>query len=202
MSSQMAETLRGKAAGTPRLVDEVAAEPGCDNIISCVQCGTCSSVCPSSPFMDYTPREIIGMVRAGREREVLKSRAIWYCASCYSCAAECPQQIKVTQVMYALRRKAIAADTYPKGWLAPMLVRQFHEVVRSRGRNSEARVMLRTYLRCKPWKHIGKIGLAARLWIKGRMTFKPDAIRSGDDLKRLLRASHENAKRAATGGTR
>ena len=46
-------------------VDEIASIPGGDKLYACIQCGTCSGMCPLSPYMDYTPRQIIAMIRAG-----------------------------------------------------------------------------------------------------------------------------------------
>ena len=52
-------------------VDEITSIPGGDKLYSCIQCGTCSGMCPLSHHMDYTPRQIIAMIRAGFKREVL-----------------------------------------------------------------------------------------------------------------------------------
>ena len=78
-----------------------------EKFYTCIQCGTCSATCPVSHFMDFTPRRIIAMVRAGFKEEVLRSFTIWLCSSCYSCTADCPREIKITDVMYALKQLAI-----------------------------------------------------------------------------------------------
>ena len=77
-----------------------------------IQCGLCSASCPLSPYMDYTPRRSIHMAWEGSKRNVLESFTIWLCPSCYSCTVECPRRIRVTAVMYALKRRAIEDGVY------------------------------------------------------------------------------------------
>ncbi len=62
---------------------------------------------PLSIYMDFTPRRIMTLVREGFRKEALSSQTIWLCASCYSCAVHCPQDIHITDVMYSLKREAI-----------------------------------------------------------------------------------------------
>ena len=59
------------------------------------------------------------MVRAGFRDEVLSNRTVWLCASCYQCTVECPKGIKITDVMYALKREAIENKIYPKTFPCP-----------------------------------------------------------------------------------
>ena len=40
---------------------EVMAVPGCEQLEGCIQCGTCSGVCPLSIYMDYTPRQVMAL---------------------------------------------------------------------------------------------------------------------------------------------
>jgi len=53
------------------------------NIYACYQCGKCSAGCPSISEMDISPSEIIRLVQLGEEEEVLNSKTIWVCASCF-----------------------------------------------------------------------------------------------------------------------
>ncbi len=121
----------------PSFAREIIALSGSPSLISCIQCGTCSSACPLSLYMDYTPRRIIAMVREGFKQEVLRSLTIWLCASCYACTVECPKQIRITDVMYALKRYAIREGIYPSRFPIPVLARLFYNTVRHRGRLTE-----------------------------------------------------------------
>ncbi|MCX7894988.1 MAG: 4Fe-4S dicluster domain-containing protein [Thermoanaerobaculum sp.] len=170
----------------PSFAREVMAIPEGAALARCIQCGTCAGTCPVSHFMDYTPRRIVAMTRAGMRQDVLSCFTIWLCASCYACTAACPQEIPITEVMYALKRLAIREGTYPKGFPVPILAREFYKVVAKRGRNSEGEVTLRMYLRAGPWRHVRKAGLGLKLYIKGRMGIVPDRIRQQEQLARLL----------------
>src|SRR5512142_1640305 len=91
----------------PEWAGEIRRLPGCERLFSCMQCGTCSGTCPLSIYMDYTPRRVINLAREGFRTEALSSNTIWLCASCYSCAVQCPQDIHITDIMYGLKREAI-----------------------------------------------------------------------------------------------
>src|SRR5512147_3180948 len=81
--------------------------PSAEKIKSCIQCGTCTGSCPVSYAMDISPRELIALFRAGDLETLLNSKSIWVCASCYSCQTRCPSMIKVTDIIYALKRLAM-----------------------------------------------------------------------------------------------
>jgi len=37
-------------------------------------------------------------------KEVLNSKTIWLCSSCFTCAERCPRDINITKIMEALRQ--------------------------------------------------------------------------------------------------
>ncbi|RLF35031.1 MAG: heterodisulfide reductase [Thermoplasmata archaeon] len=84
------------------LVKEVEELSG-ENLFGCYQCGTCSAGCPFVEDMDLLPDEVIRYVVLDR-REVLNSKTIWLCASCYTCAERCSRDINITKIMEALRQ--------------------------------------------------------------------------------------------------
>ncbi len=69
----------------------------------CDQCGTCAGSCPMVIEMDITPSQMMRLVLLGDE-EVLNTKTIWICASCYSCTARCPRGIDASKVAEALRQ--------------------------------------------------------------------------------------------------
>lgn len=85
-----------------QLVKEVMELSG-ENLYGCYQCGTCSAGCPFVEEMDLSPDEIIRYVILGR-KEVLNSKTIWLCSSCFTCAERCPRDINITKIMEALRQ--------------------------------------------------------------------------------------------------
>jgi quinone-modifying oxidoreductase, subunit QmoC len=177
-----------EASLDPSFGREIASSIGAEQLRSCIQCGTCSSACPVSPYMDYTPRQIIAMTRAGFKDDVLSSFTIWLCASCYSCAVECPRKISITEVMAALKRMSLREGKYPRRFPTTVLVREFFKIVTKAGRNSEALVIMRLYMKTNPLRSIGKVFFGMRLWLLGRIQFLKDKIEDRAQLHRLLKS--------------
>lgn len=76
----------------------------------CVQCTTCTSVCPvvavsedPSRDLDLLPQQIMNLLRMGLKNETLGARMVWSCTTCYKCQEHCPQNIRVADVLYELR---------------------------------------------------------------------------------------------------
>ncbi len=74
-----------------------------DMITLCEQCGICSTSCPVAEEMDIPPSEIMRLVQLGDEY-VLETKAIWVCASCYTCTVRCPRGVDLSKVTEALRQ--------------------------------------------------------------------------------------------------
>ena len=92
----------------PRFKYDVATEPGGENIKLCFACGICTASCPIREVDDrYNPRRIIRMVLLGMKDRVLKSDFIWLCSSCYACTERCPQGVRFTDVMTAIKNLAV-----------------------------------------------------------------------------------------------
>ncbi len=168
--------------------EHIASHAYGEHLMSCIQCGTCSATCPLSHYMDYTPRKVIAMTREGFKEDVLNSLTIWLCASCYSCLVQCPRKIHITDVMYALKREAIAMGYYPKRLPVPVLAKAFFNMVRRNGRNTESWLLVTMYLKSNPFKMFKEAILGLRLFMTGRMSLMPDRIKKRGDLARILNA--------------
>ncbi len=85
-----------------------------ERIRRCLQCGTCSGVCPFGYFMKYPPGKIIGTLRAGVFDLVMKTDSVWMCVSCSACSAFCPTQIPITRaLMTRVKEEMILAGEVP-----------------------------------------------------------------------------------------
>lgn len=93
------EALKFKKGELVREVEDLCGE----NLFGCYQCGTCSAGCPFIEDMDIAPDEVIRYVVLDK-KEVLHSKTIWLCASCYTCAERCPRDLNLTKIMEALRQ--------------------------------------------------------------------------------------------------
>jgi quinone-modifying oxidoreductase subunit QmoC len=85
-----------------------------EEIKMCMQCGVCAASCPLSTEMDYPPRQIFALIRAGKREEVLGSRSIMLCTSCYSCKVRCPRKVPVVDVMHGLAHYALKQGFVPR----------------------------------------------------------------------------------------
>src|SRR5512135_2114318 len=128
---------RGEAELRQIFIDQVSCIPTGERIKSCIQCGTCTGSCPVSYAMDISPRELIALFRAGDLETLLNSKAIWTCASCYACQTRCPTLIKVTDIMYALKRLAMEKGIYPPKFPVHTLSQTFVNVMNRWGRLHE-----------------------------------------------------------------
>jgi quinone-modifying oxidoreductase subunit QmoC len=170
---------------------------GAEKIRQCIQCGMCSATCPLSLYMDYTPRRLIHLAKEGFKEEVLGSFTIWLCASCYSCTVECPKQIKVTDIMYALKRRAIQERAYPRNLPIPVLAREFYKMVRGNGRVTEGRLVFNLFLKTNPLKMLGMTRLGLGLLRTGRFSFFKESIKHRKELRALLDAVESSKEVAA-----
>jgi len=172
-------------------LQDVYAIPGGEKIKECIQCGTCSASCPTSDAMDYPPREIIAAFRAGLLEKVLKSNTIWLCSSCYSCTVRCPSGIKLTDIMYELKRLAIEFGLTPNDAKAPVVAELFVDHVNKYGRIAEVPLVCKFMLKTNPLGVLKMIPRASRLFIRGRMPLGSHKIEGVTELEKCAGAMTE-----------
>ncbi len=98
----------------PNFKYEIAAKPGGENIKKCFACGTCTAGCPVFHVEhEYNPRKIIRMILLGMREQVLSPMVIWLCAQCYTCSANCPQDVDFSDIIFALRDMAVKEGHAP-----------------------------------------------------------------------------------------
>jgi heterodisulfide reductase subunit C len=150
--------------------NQVALEPGGEAIWNCLQCGTCSAICPVSVYMDRTPRRIIGLIRGGFRDEVLGSLSIWICTSCYACTVECPEKIRITDIMYIAKRMAMKESSYHR-FVVPAVEEAFVKMVRKNGRLTESRMGIQVVRKSGVRSALAMLPIAWKLNRKHRMRF-------------------------------
>ena len=77
-----------------------------EGLKACINCGTCTAICPAAEFYKYDPRKIVDIVQSKDDAEIetlLKSETIWYCGECMSCLTRCPRKNAPGLVIMALR---------------------------------------------------------------------------------------------------
>jgi len=91
----------------PSFGPELSNLDGCSTLAQCYACGSCSSVCPVEKVVpEFDPRKVIHMVALGLGEKLLKSDMIWACSQCQSCISVCPQGVRCSDVIKALRDEA------------------------------------------------------------------------------------------------
>ena len=179
----------------PGFLAEIKEMSGCHEIERCIQCGTCSSSCPMAIYMDVPPRKIVAMVKNGFREEALKSFTIWLCPSCYTCQVRCPAKIKITDVMYALKRKAIEEKVYPQRFPIPVMDREMSRLIAKYGRNSEMWLSVGLFLKSRrPLAMLKMAPLGLRLMKTGRMSLRRESIKNRSQLRSLVKAVKEGAR--------
>ncbi len=166
--------------------EQIKGIPRGDKIQNCIQCGTCTASCPVSYMMDITPRETVALFRAGHLEEILHSRAIWICASCYSCRVRCPSGILVTDLMYALKRLAMEKKIYPPKFPVYALSKAFISNIYKYGRNYEMGLAIKYFLKAAPQKLFASAGFGLAMVRKGRISVKPTSIKKIKDVRAII----------------
>jgi heterodisulfide reductase subunit C len=176
--------------------DQVATFPDGFKIRNCIQCGSCTGSCPVAHAMDITPRGIVALFRAGFLEDILRSRALWICASCYACTVRCPQGIRVTDNLYALKRLATQKGIFPKTFPAHALSEAFVGNIHRYGRNWELWLGLKYYLTTRPRtlfsRRLQRFGL--NMMKHKRLSLRPTRIKGMREVRAII------AKARAIGG--
>lgn len=85
-----------------------------ERIRTCLQCGTCSGVCPFGYIMKFPPGKMIGALRSEFFDQVIKSDSVWMCVSCNACSAFCPSNIPITAaLMTRAKEEMLLAGNIP-----------------------------------------------------------------------------------------
>ena len=74
-----------------------------ESFSACMQCGTCSAICPMTGSVQLTTRQVMHLVQWGQQETLQACDTPWVCASCHECVVRCPRGIDIPRVMEALR---------------------------------------------------------------------------------------------------
>ena len=174
--------------------EQIKGIPRGEKIQNCIQCGTCTGTCPVSYMMDITPRQVVALFRAGHLEDILHSRTIWICASCYSCRVRCPSGILVTDLMYALKRLAMEMGIYPPKFPVHALSQSFISNVYKYGRNFEMGLAIKYFLKANPRKLLGNMGFGLTMVRKGRISIRPTTIKKVHEVRAIIDRANQLQK--------
>ena len=172
-------------------IDQVSCIPTGERIKRCIQCGTCTGSCPVSYAMDISPRQLIALFRTGEMEQIMKSRTIWICASCYSCTTRCPSGIKITDTIYALKRTAMEKKMECQAPQVQTLATLFTQNLMKYGRLHEGTLIRKYYMKTGMMKFLDLIPLARKMWKTKRIAVFPKKIKEHEALSRIIRKAQD-----------
>ncbi len=73
----------------------------------CMKCGKCTASCPAYDEMEYHPHQFVDMVETGRIDELMNSKGIYRCLSCFACVERCPRSVEPAKLIEAVRLAVI-----------------------------------------------------------------------------------------------
>lgn len=130
-SNSSADT--SKPQGRLSIIGEAFRTESESSVKPCYQCGTCTGGCPiAKRNSDFNPRKIVQRFLQKREDKIPK-QSIWLCLLCHTCQERCPQDVKPSHVIIALRNKATQdgdvkehikeelSQIYTNGWSIPLM---------------------------------------------------------------------------------
>jgi heterodisulfide reductase subunit C len=151
-------------------------------VMTCIQCGTCSSSCPTAHLMRPSIRQLMRYVLEGRNEDALNNRTIWLCTSCQLCTVRCPRNIRVRAVVAALKdlaeREGIRG---PDQSFEEIFLRQIMES----GRIHEA-LLSTEYLLADPGSAVQTMEMGLALAPKGKLVLERERIRGLDEVRRII----------------
>jgi len=156
----------------------------------CYQCKACSAGCPFANVMDYLPHQIVRKTQLGLIDEILKSRSIWYCASCETCYTRCPQGVDIPGLIDFLKILAWRKGKETKQTGHLLFNRIFMDEIRRWGRQYEMSFLLRFKFTMRDFW--GDLKLGIRLILKRKLSFLPPANSSIGEIRNIFRRTGWN----------
>jgi heterodisulfide reductase subunit C len=167
-----------------------ALTPAGETLRNCMQCGSCTATCATAYAMDYTPRQLWHMARLGLRQEVLNSKTLWLCSTCYSCTLRCPRELPLTETIGTLKRLA-EEDGIQAYKDSRHFYRAFMNTVRRYGRTDEVEIMVRYFLSTNPLMAVSYAPLALTMLRKGKVNLQIPKLTGQGKLDKLVQRVEE-----------
>lgn len=152
------------------------------DVLTCMQCGTCSASCPTAHLMDNSIRKLIKLVLEGKKEEALRSRSIWLCTSCQLCTVRCPRGIHPKAVVGALREICEREGRKSNDQAYEDL---FLQQIRDCGRVSETQLS-GEYLLANPMSAVQAMELGLELAPRGKISIEKERVKRPGEVKKIF----------------
>jgi heterodisulfide reductase subunit C len=151
-------------------------------VLTCIQCGTCSASCPTANLMDPSIRRLIKLCLEGKKEEALHNDTLWLCTSCLLCTVRCPRGIRPKAVVSALKDLAEREGIRGRDQAYEHL---FTKQIRDYGRISEL-PLTGEFLLVFPQGAVQSMQMGLELAPKGKISLEIEKIRGRDEVKRIV----------------
>jgi Fe-S oxidoreductase len=103
-------------------VNQAIAATGGETLNNCMQCGLCAGLCPWGRVVEGSPFVVRKLIRMGQlGLEGFESDDVLYaCTTCNLCVKNCPRQVKIIDVIRAMRSMIAETGAIPQN-LRPIL---------------------------------------------------------------------------------
>ena len=167
----------------PSFLEEVKKKSR-EDLSLCYQCLKCTAGCPTAPYMDIRPNNIIRMIQMGMKEAVLGSSAIWLCVSCWTCGTRCPNKIDIGVLMDALREMAIEEGIPAKEKNIHLLHEAFIQSIKRGGRLHELAMEVEYKLKSRDFFTDMIPGMM--LFLKGKIPLLPSLVKERQEIKKIF----------------
>ena len=106
-------------------ITDAVLEVGGETLKICIQCGTCTAVCPWNLVDEFSPRLLLRLVSFGIEG--YEQDSLWNCVTCGTCVDRCPRGVDMVDVIRSARGLLL------EGGMVPPLYRTPYGSLRSEG---------------------------------------------------------------------
>jgi Fe-S oxidoreductase len=99
-------------------VVDAILDVGGDSLNICMQCGTCTAVCPWGLVKSFSPRNVVRMLSFGLEG--VEDEALWNCVTCNTCVSRCPREVDMIDVVRSARTVMVEMGSLPPSFKGPL----------------------------------------------------------------------------------
>ncbi len=155
------------------------------DVITCIQCGTCTGSCPVSFAMDYPPRDVLRMLQFGERNDALSSDTIWVCSFCNTCYTRCPGGVNIPEIMTVLKNIAIREGVRPEKKERNFYL-AFSKTLDEYGRLFEPELGLRYGLSIGVSRVLDDIPLALEMFRHRKLPILPHRIKNRRKVSKMM----------------
>jgi len=133
------------------------------------------------------PNQILELIRTNQEESVLRCNTFWFCVSCQTCTARCPENIDIAKIMNTLRKIHLERKMAPSPSEVVVFNQVFLDSIRGYGRVYELGMVMKYNLMSgNPLKDVR---FAPDMFLKGKIALLPHRLKALPLIRKLMEKS-------------